>query len=118
MPEDDKSIQGRLDSMSEHYSKKIEELEKKLKELGKFLGFEKYEDINGLGKIKITIETYCTALFGDRIEKLEKDRKAITKHIEYWGKETSELKKKIFHDYGEELNKIEDAAIVQIELVM
>jgi len=29
----------------------------------------------------------------------------------------SELEKKIFHDYGGDLNKIEDAATIQIELV-
>jgi len=52
-------------------NKKIEKLEQKIEDLGKFLGFGGSRDINGLGRIKTTIEAYAYDLFGKRIEQLE-----------------------------------------------
>jgi len=55
----------------------------------------------------------------DRISELEKkieDWEFTDEAQEVLGR-IEKLEKKIFHDYGGDLNKIEDAAIVQIELV-
>ena len=85
---------------------KISELEDPIKDIGPHLK-----------ELEKKFEEYMWKLI-DRIELLEsRDKIVINNEIFDINKKIEKLEKKIFHDYGGDLNQIEDAAIIQIELV-